>query len=83
VVIFEIKDFPGLIIYVSLDCLNQLSNYSDQQQQHPHRGYETRRTRPERTETTSSAEEHPVNEDMDIDDLLKHWKTKKKAKRNS
>jgi hypothetical protein len=31
VAIFEIKDFPGLIIYVSLYCLNQLSNYSDQQ----------------------------------------------------
>jgi hypothetical protein len=30
--IFETKDFPGLIIYVSLDCLNLLSNYSDQQQ---------------------------------------------------
>ena len=30
-VIFEIKDFPRLIIYVSLDCLNQISNYSDQQ----------------------------------------------------
>jgi hypothetical protein len=29
--IFETKDFPGLIIYVSLDCLNLLSNYSDQQ----------------------------------------------------
>jgi hypothetical protein len=52
-------------------------------QQHPRHGYETRRTRCERTETTSSAEEHPVNEDMDIDDFLKHWKEKKKTKRNS
>jgi hypothetical protein len=34
-------------------------------------------------ETTSSTEEHLVNEDMDIDDLLKHWKEKKKTKRNS
>jgi hypothetical protein len=48
-----------------------------------HCEYETRRTRRERTETTSSAEEHPVNEDMDIDDLLKNWKAKKKTKRNS
>jgi hypothetical protein len=52
-------------------------------QQHPLRGYETRHTQRERTETTSSAEEHLVNEDMDIDDLLKHWKEKKKTKRNS
>jgi hypothetical protein len=37
----------------------------------------------ERTETTSSADEHPVNEDMDVDDLLKNWKAKKKTKRNS
>ena len=28
--IFETKYFLGLIIYVSLDCLNLLSNYSDQ-----------------------------------------------------
>jgi hypothetical protein len=37
----------------------------------------------ERNETTSSADEHPVNEDMDMDDLLKNWKAKKKTKRNS
>ena len=52
-------------------------------QKHPRHGYETKRTCPERTETTSSAEEHRVNEDMDIDDLLKNWKAKKKTKRNS
>jgi hypothetical protein len=52
-------------------------------QQHSRHGYETKHTRHERTKTTSSAEEHPVNEDMDIDDLLKHWKAKKKTKRNS
>jgi hypothetical protein len=34
-------------------------------------------------ETTSSTDEHPVNEDMDMDDFLKNWKTKKKTKRNS
>jgi hypothetical protein len=34
-------------------------------------------------ETTSSTHEHPVNEDMDMDDFLKNWKTKKKTKRNS
>ena len=51
-------------------------------QQHPRRGYETRRTRRERIETTSAVEEHPVNEDMEMDELLKNWKTQKKTKRN-
>jgi hypothetical protein len=51
--------------------------------QHPHRGNEARCTQREKTETTSFAEEHPVNEDMGIDDFLKHWKEKKKTKRNS
>ena len=52
-------------------------------QQHACHGYETRHTQRERTKTTSSAEEHPINEDMDVDDLLKNWKAKKKTKRNS
>ena len=52
-------------------------------QQHPRHGYVTRYTWRERTETTSVAEEHPVNEDMDMDELLKTWKAQKKTKRNS
>jgi hypothetical protein len=52
-------------------------------QQHPCHGYETRRTRCERTETTSAVEEHLVNKDMDMDELLKTWKEQKKTKRNS
>jgi hypothetical protein len=52
-------------------------------QQHPRCGYKTRHTRRERTETTSTAEEHPTNEDMEMDELLKTWKAQKKTKRNS
>jgi hypothetical protein len=52
-------------------------------QKHPRHGYKTRCTWCERTETTSSVEEHLVNEDMDINDFLKNWKAKKKTKRNS
>ena len=52
-------------------------------QQNPRRGYDTRRTRRERTETTSIVEEHPVKKDMDMDDLLKNWKAQNKTKRNS
>jgi hypothetical protein len=52
-------------------------------QQHPRRGYETRRTRNETNETTSAAEEHPVNEDMEMGELLKTWKAQNKTKRNS
>jgi len=52
-------------------------------QHHPCRGYDTRRTRHERTKTTSSVEENPVNEYMDVDDFLKNWKAKKKTKINS
>jgi len=51
-------------------------------QQHPHCGYETIHTHRERTETTSAVEEHPVNEDMEMDELLKTWKTQKKTKNN-
>jgi hypothetical protein len=47
-----------------------------------HHGYETRCTCHERNETTSIVEEHPVNEDMEMDELLKTWKTQKKTKRN-
>jgi hypothetical protein len=43
-------------------------------QQHPRRGYMTRCTRCERTETTSAVEDHPVNEDMEMHELLKTWK---------
>ena len=52
-------------------------------QEHPHSGYETIRARHERTETTSTVEEHPVNKDMEMDELLKNWKAHKKTKRNS
>jgi hypothetical protein len=52
-------------------------------QQHPCHGYETRCTQCERTETTSIVDEHPVNEDMEMDELLKIWKAQKKTKRNS
>jgi hypothetical protein len=41
-------------------------------QQHPHHGYKTIHTRHERIETTSTTEEHLVNKDMDMDDLLKN-----------
>jgi hypothetical protein len=34
-------------------------------------------------ETTSATEEHPVNENMEMDELLKTWKAQKKTKRNS
>jgi hypothetical protein len=44
--------------------------------------YETKHTRHERIETTSAAKEHPVNEDMEMDELLKTWKTQKKTKKN-
>ena len=33
------------------------------------------RARREMNEATSVAEENPVNEDMDMDELLKNWKT--------
>jgi hypothetical protein len=52
-------------------------------QHHPSRGYETICTRRERTETTSTTEEHPVKEDMDMDELLKTRKAQKKTKINS
>jgi hypothetical protein len=38
--------------------------------------------RRERTEETLVAEEHPVNKDMGMDELLNNWKTQKKTKRN-
>jgi hypothetical protein len=44
----------------------------DPLQQPPRCGYETRRALHERTEATSTAEEHTVNEDMDMDELLKN-----------
>jgi hypothetical protein len=52
----------------------------------PHSSLHIMGTRPgarhERTEATSTVEEHPVNEDMEMDELLKNWKTQKKTKRN-
>jgi hypothetical protein len=48
----------------------------------PRHGYETIHARRERIEITSVVEEHLVNEDMEMDGLLKTWKTQKKTKRN-
>ena len=52
-------------------------------QQHPRHGYETRHNQRESTETTSTLEENPVNEDMEMDELLKTWKAQNKTKINS
>jgi hypothetical protein len=35
------------------------------------------------TETTLATKENPVNEDMDMDELLKTWKAQNNTKRNS
>ena len=51
-------------------------------QQPPRRGYETMHDRCERIEATSTTEEHPINKDMEMDELLKNWKIQKKTKRN-